>query len=260
MNWDSVETTKNTAEIKKKPVSQINTISERIPILCGNQAAIIQMFPPDPPSRRRRHFTAKMDILLAQLVQQYGESEWHTISSKMPEGYTAKECRERWMNYLKPSGTHEPWTSEEDKLLLNTVSKSGMKWESMESLFPGRRDYELRNRYAALKRVKGNPGINYKLNATVYYGHIVDRHTDGGNFGDRPHFLPGLGIMEYIDTALMGGSSVRRPNTQGRPGQIIDTDFGHDIGRNGSRQRTTRMSTVVNDDNSVATAFPRISF
>lgn len=96
---------------------------------------------------RRWAFTPAEDIQLRNLVKQYGSNDWQRISSFM-ENRTARQCRERWINYLTPSAP--PWTPEEDHQLKTLVDTFGAKWTLLEKFFSRRSDTALKNRYAVI--------------------------------------------------------------------------------------------------------------
>lgn len=52
---------------------------------------------------------------------------WEDIAA-MIEGRSAKQCRERWVEYLDPSIDFSPFSEEEDQLILDMQSKHGNKW------------------------------------------------------------------------------------------------------------------------------------
>lgn len=103
-------------------------------------------------------FSIQEDTLLISLVDQMGDKNWLGISKKMKEmnyDRNSRQCRDRYMHYLDPKMHNDVnWSPEEDDLLLLTVEKYGNKWKYMESLFAGRSEVSLRNRYRKLQRKK----------------------------------------------------------------------------------------------------------
>jgi len=47
---------------------------------------------------------------------------------------SAKQCRERWNNYLDPTKKRESWTAEEDLALVRCVMERGKKWSAIARL------------------------------------------------------------------------------------------------------------------------------
>ena len=73
------------------------------------------------PQTKKAHpkfkFGADEDIQLKDLVLKYGENNWTQIAQNMPNR-NARQCKERWCNYLSPNICKSPWTQDEDNLLL----------------------------------------------------------------------------------------------------------------------------------------------
>ena len=50
-------------------------------------------------------------------MQQHGTKHWGVIGAQL-NGRTGKQCRERWHNQLDPAIRKDPWTREEEDILL----------------------------------------------------------------------------------------------------------------------------------------------
>lgn len=93
-----------------------------------------------------------------------GRSEKTHCSITHTTHRTGKQCRERWLNHLDPSIKKEPWTEEEDQLLLEVCGSQhfvslftnfcsrdrsrlqihaelGNKWSKIAKLIPGSLSY-----------------------------------------------------------------------------------------------------------------------
>ena len=102
-------------------------------------------------SLRKSKFTPEEDKLLTHLVSLYGSTDWNFISSKMISR-NPRQCRERWNNYLNPCLTAEPWTIEEDRLLVAKYREFGSHWSKIAKFFVRRSDNAVRNRWQLLLR------------------------------------------------------------------------------------------------------------
>lgn len=100
----------------------------------------------DKPVQKRNFFTEEEDHLLTMAVIKYKKERWSTIAKYVP-GRTPKQCRDRWVNYLQPSLTFDPWTKKEDELLLSLVNTYGTHWSKMMSSFPNRSTNSVKNRW-----------------------------------------------------------------------------------------------------------------
>lgn len=77
---------------------------------------------------------------------------WVEIAKQLDTGRNARQCRDRWINYLSPLVQKNPWTDEEDKLLLQKYQEIGPKWTKIASFFDSRTDINLKNRFKLIQR------------------------------------------------------------------------------------------------------------
>ena len=109
-------------------------------------------------AKGRQMFSPGEDLQLRNLVNQYG-TDWRKISENMP-GRTARQCRERYKNYVAPGVENKPWTAEEDYMLQMMISQIGQKWAIIASQFKNRSEVNVKNRWSSLcKRFNGIPSI-----------------------------------------------------------------------------------------------------
>jgi hypothetical protein len=91
------------------------------------------------------------DIRLVEVVQTHGSTNWHVIAAHLP-GRTARQCRERWANYINPALLKTEWTQAEDDILLRAYREVGPKWFVIASFLPGRGKNNVKSRYFVLQR------------------------------------------------------------------------------------------------------------
>lgn len=111
--------------------------------------------PSPPPTRtplRSRRWRPDEDAELDALVEEFGVPNdpegWTQIAKKMSGGgRTRKQCKNRWKNHLAPDINREPWSQDEDALLLKLQAEVGNAWSAILDHFPGRSYASLKNRW-----------------------------------------------------------------------------------------------------------------
>jgi hypothetical protein len=99
----------------------------------------------------RRTFTRDEDARLLAIVREFPSAPWDVIAASMPSR-SARQCRERYTNYLDPGLRCAPWTPFEDRLLIDKVNELGHQWASIGQAFQGRGENDVKNRwYSHLK-------------------------------------------------------------------------------------------------------------
>ena len=101
------------------------------------------------PSGFRQMFSQEEDKLLKLLVDQFGEGSWKEIAKNMPDR-TARQCRERYKNYLAPAIQNGPWTDDEDQLLSEKVKELGFQWAKIAKFFESRSSVNVKNRWTVI--------------------------------------------------------------------------------------------------------------
>ena len=99
----------------------------------------------------RRPFTDEEDAIIIEQATKLKGKHWCEIAAQL-ENRTARQVRERWVNYLCPDVSHEAFTPEEDRKLENLMFQFPGKWSQIAKFFPKRTDVMLKNRGALLKR------------------------------------------------------------------------------------------------------------
>ena len=86
-----------------------------------------------------RRWKEEEDSTLVQVITEVekheGRLNWHSICHRVP-GRTAKQCRERWHSQLDPSISREPWSSQEEKVLIQLHHEMGNKWTEIANIPP----------------------------------------------------------------------------------------------------------------------------
>jgi hypothetical protein len=98
------------------------------------------------PESQRRKFTSEEDLKLRSLVGRLGGKCWDEIARCM-NGRTARQCRDRYKNYLLDSLVLAPWTPEEDQIIMERYQQFGTKWTEIAKFLSGRSGNHIKNRW-----------------------------------------------------------------------------------------------------------------
>jgi hypothetical protein len=97
-------------------------------------------------------FSQEEDQLLIRLVKIFGENNWNSISKEFP-ARSARQLRERWRFYLNPNLDRNPFTSEEDEIIIEGQKQFGNSWKTISQiLLPNRTDIAIRNRFRQIQK------------------------------------------------------------------------------------------------------------
>jgi hypothetical protein len=86
------------------------------------------------------------DETIIAFVRQHGRKKWTKLAALLP-GRIGKQCRERWRNHLDPEVNREPWTAQEDEILIEQHELMGNQWVKLAEYLPGRSDNAVKNRW-----------------------------------------------------------------------------------------------------------------
>ena len=91
-------------------------------------------------------FKKEEDERIKKLVKIFGTRHWDLVAQFM-EGRTAKQCRDRYSNYLIPGYFQGEWSEEEDELLIKLYKEHGPRWSIIKKSFPNRSSNNIKNRW-----------------------------------------------------------------------------------------------------------------
>lgn len=103
------------------------------------------------PSQSRTRFNPEEDARLLEMVSVVGHGNWAAIARAM-HTRTARQCRDRFKNFLNPNLRVGDWTEEEDDLLMRLYSEKGSDWNIIAKEFKNRSRISVRNRYYLVQR------------------------------------------------------------------------------------------------------------
>jgi len=114
---------------------------------CHSSFRIQRMSAPNMGQRSKRKrgpWSHEEDQYLLQLIDQLGASNWVRIAN-MVQYRSAKQCRERYHQNLKPSLNHGPITPEEGEVIERLVHEMGKRWAEIARRMHGRSDNAVKN-------------------------------------------------------------------------------------------------------------------
>lgn len=117
-------------------------------IACHNYNSSNEMIAKNADQFKKIHkvrFSREEDEQIKNLVQTFGSKNWSLIASFMNRR-NAKQCRDRYFNYLIPGFFKGEWTKEEDELLVKLYNEYGPKWSLMQKRFSNRSTNSIKNR------------------------------------------------------------------------------------------------------------------
>ena len=87
---------------------------------------------------KSRHFSPEEDERLIELVDQHPGTlrlqDWDAIAAQHASGFTGRQCRDRWHNYLRPPLDRDPMSPEEKRALVRAAVENHNNWAHIASL------------------------------------------------------------------------------------------------------------------------------
>lgn len=108
------------------------------------------------PKKIRKLFSAEEDALLSHIMFEQTFTTWIAVAAQIP-GRSARQCRDRWANYLSPENKNGPWTPEEDEQLAEKYAELGPQWTTIAKYFDGRSENNVKNRWYTHLKNKFTP-------------------------------------------------------------------------------------------------------
>jgi hypothetical protein len=103
------------------------------------------------PGVDKSKFTPQEDARLREVVERCGSNDWAEVARQMPPR-NARQCRERWTNYLNPTLQKLSWTTEEEILLDQKFAEFGPRWRAITACFTNRSRNSIKNHWKSKRR------------------------------------------------------------------------------------------------------------
>lgn len=129
------------------------------------------------PKVKRDNWKNEEDAQLLALYKQYGP-QWSKIAAVLTSR-TGKQIRERYINVLRPDISHEEWTEEEERKLMELGEKLGKKWCKIVAYLPGRTETQVKNKFCLLqKKGRSSPSSDAGTEQDQIQPQFEDRFTN----------------------------------------------------------------------------------
>ena len=162
-----------------------------------------------------QQWTVQEDNQLRRLVDEHGHRKWSFIASKM-SGRRGKQCRDRWLNHLKPDIRRGEWTQEEERILVEGHRMLGTRWAALAKLLPGRPENAIKNHWHATLRCKWAQRGG-KISELQAYQHSLQLTNGGGGPGINTAAAAALGTGGAAAVAAAAAAAASKGT---KPGEV----------------------------------------
>ncbi|OHT17378.1 Myb-like DNA-binding domain containing protein [Tritrichomonas foetus] len=114
----------------------------------NNASILFTQYPRNKPHHcsLRKKFSLEEDNMLRTLVENCGLNQWNIVAQYM-KNRTARQCRDRYRNYLQPGFFNGQWSAQEDEMLYQKYQEFGPQWTLLSQLLKGRSANSIKNRW-----------------------------------------------------------------------------------------------------------------
>lgn len=91
-------------------------------------------------------WTKEEDDKLLHNIEIFGTENWLAVANSMPTA-NIFQCKQQYYNHLDPLISHEPFTIEEDVLIIKKVNELGKNWIDISKFLPGKTPARIKHHY-----------------------------------------------------------------------------------------------------------------
>jgi hypothetical protein len=124
-----------------------------------------------PPHMARGIWAPGEDDMLRAAVTHLGSKKWTDVA-RFVTTRTAKQCRERWFNWLCREIRHEPFAPWEDDVIVAKQKEIGNRWSLVAKLLPGRSTNAIKSRWHSGLKARHEPMPQVRMG--IDFGQAID--------------------------------------------------------------------------------------
>ncbi|KAL9652271.1 hypothetical protein ABK040_011931 [Willaertia magna] len=126
-------------------------------------------------------WTEEENKKLIEAYIKYEGKNWSSIA-KAVGNKTSDQCNQHWWRVLNPEICKEPWSAEEDQVLLDKVQECGeSSWKKVSQGLKGRTDLQCRHRWNQLKKLTKKQNLSSPKDLVQQEGQRQKSETNSGD-------------------------------------------------------------------------------
>ncbi|MCL7034779.1 hypothetical protein MKW94_023120 [Papaver nudicaule] len=174
---------------------------------------------------KRGAWKPEEDLILKRYIDTNGEGKWTTVSKKSGLMRSAKSCRMRWKNHLRPNIKHGQISEDEEDLIIRMHKLLGNRWSLIAGRIPGRTDNEVKNYWNTHLSKRNLNHQGQSLNSTTF--NYKKRRNIGSDTIDTQQAIS-INIVSNTkqDEVLINASDERIDAQLSNPSSTTSTSSG----------------------------------